>query len=544
MAGAAARGTLGLVLENLNSPGAVLLYSGAISATPASLATQPTGSTGMRLFVVVQGNTSTGTVALAGTAPGGGAANETTPTLPAQPAGQPVATAEAEYLTASVFASVSASGVTMTFAQNTGTIKIYGIQAAKYLIPCETEITEQFKYFSPKEARGLLDKDTHIEQLLKEVAIGKIDQSLYPEDSLYIGYMGVSQSPAVVTIPATPTVLKASALVSGGPFSLTTQPLSPGEVMVITITGSSAVGTIAFAGVNQYGQAATETITANAGGSNGNGTYYSSTVYSAVNASGVSFTGLTGGSCAISGVYGWQYTFTPDLLALYSAALEWYTGTDSLGVPYGFLEEVGIDFGVDKEVKVALKGAAQDILAIGDRTRTAITASQAVALGQPLDAPMVGWNTLLFADALSGTPQTTAYNDVIDGKIAVKVPQKRIWTATNSQLFNRLYRNQREATMELTIDFVNEAQYETFRTNAKEFWALQFQGAYIGSIGGTVYAKSWTWVFPARYEKFARDASKMDAVEAKLSLRAEYEPGVGYSHKLVVVCQQPPSYTS
>ncbi len=544
MAGAAARGTLGLVLENINNPGVVLLYSGAISATPASLTTQPSGSTGMRLYIIVQGNTSTGTVAIAGKDINANSISETTPTIAVQPAGQPVAVADFEYLTADVFGSVNASGVTMTFTNNVGTIAIYGVQAAKFLIPCESEIGEDFKYFSPKEARGLLDKDTHIRQLLKEVPLSKIDQALYPEDSLYIGYMGVSQSPVVTTIPATPTALKASAAVSTGPFSLTTQPLSPGQVLIFVVTASTAVGTIAITGVNQYGQAVSETITAAAGGTNGNGTYYSSNVYSAVNASGVAFTGLTSGSCAITGVYGWQYVFTPDLLSLYSAAFEWYTGTDSIGVPWGFLEEIDVDFGVDKEVKVALKGAAQNFLPIGDRTRTSINASQVTALGQPLDSPMVGWNTLLFADALSGTPQTTAYNDVIDGKVMIKVPQKRIWTATNNQNFTRLYRNQREADLEMTIDFVNELQYENFRQNVKEFFAVQFQGTYIGSIGATVYSKSWSFIFPAKFAKFQRDASKMDAVEAKLSLKAEYEPSVGYSHKLVVINQQPPTYTA
>jgi hypothetical protein len=539
--GTSALGNLGLVLENLSSPGLQLLYSGAVSAS-FSLTTQPGGSTGMRLFVVVQGNTTSGTVSLAGLGVGGGSLNETTPTIAIQGAGQAVQVNDFEYVSVNVYASINTGGVTTTGLAN-ARISIYGIQGSKFLIPSIADIEEDYSYFSPKEARGLLDQDTQSLQLVKKVAISKVDQSLYPEDSLFIGYMGISSSPVVTTIPASPTSLKASAAVSGGPFSLTTQPSPPGMVLQFVVTGASATGTIVITGgTNQFGVTVSETINAN--GINGNGTYYSSNIYSAINGAIISFTGLTSGSCAINGIYAWQYAFTPDNNALYSAALSWFTGTDSLMVPWGFLTDIEVAFGVEKETTVSLKGGAQDFLPIGNRSTNPLSSQQTTVLGQPTDVPMIGWDTAVFIDAISGTPQTTAYSSVTDGKITMKVPQKPIYTATQSQDFQRLYRQQRSAEMELTIDFVSLDQYEAFRQNLKQYLAVQFFGAYVGAISGTLYSKSWAFIFPARYIKFKRDATKLENVTAQITAKALYDGNAGYSHKLIVTNQMPPTYTA
>lgn len=541
--GTSAKGTLGVVLESLTTPGLVLLYSGAVSAS-FSLTTQPSGSTGMRLLILVQGNTATGTVTVTGLNVAGGSINETTPTIALPPAGQNSTVTESEYVTQDVYASVNSNGVT-TSGLTGGIITIYGIQGAKYLIPCLADIEKDFKYFSPKEARGLLDEETSMQQLVIDGKISKIDQALYPEDSLFLAYMGISQSPTITTIPASPTSLKASAAVSGGPFSLTSQPLTPGQVLIFTVTGSSATGTITITnGTNQYGQTVSETITANGNGSNGNGTYYSANVYSAVPASGVAFTGLTSGSCAITGVFGWQYVFVPDGNALYSAAFEWYTGTDSTANPWGFLDEIDIDFSVEKETKVALKGGMQDKLPIGDRTTNPLSASRVTALGQPLDIPMIGWQTAVYIDAMSGTPGTTAYSSVIDGKVSIKVPQQPVYTATQTQRYARLYRKQRTAMLTAAIDFVSLDQYEQFRKNIQQYINFQFFGSYIGSTGGVVYNKSWSFIFPAQYSKFKVDASKLENVTADLEAKGIYSASAGFSHKCVIVCQQPPTVTS
>ncbi|GCE14201.1 Ig-like domain-containing protein [Tengunoibacter tsumagoiensis] len=540
--GTAAKGTLGLVLENINNPGPQLLYNGAVSAS-FSLTTQPSGSTGMRLYILVQGNTTTGTVTITGTGVGGGTPTETTPTIPIQAAGQAVQVNDYEYVSTNVYATVNANGITTTGLAN-AKIMIYGVQAAKYLIPCIADIEDPFGYFSPQEARGLLDRDTRSLQTIKKPTINKIDQALYPEASMFAAYAGVSNNPAVVSIPASPTSLKTSSAISGGPFSLTTQPTAPGMVLIFTVTSSSATGTIVVSGTNQWGVAVSETITAAAGGSNGNGTYYSTNVYSAVNASGVAFTGLTSGSCAITGVYGWQYTFTPDLNALYSACLEWYSGTDSNVIPQTYLTDLEFAFNVEKETSLSVKGGTWDVLPIGNRSTNPLSASLVSSLAQPQDLPMVGWQTAIYIDSLGGTPATTAYSSVVEGKVSIKVPQKPIYTATVTQNFNRLYRQQREVMLTAKIDFASLDQFEAYRTNLKQFLAFQFLGGYIGSVAGTIYSKSWTWIFPAQYVKFKRDATKLDNVQADLEAKGIYEISKGYSHQLVIVSQQPPNYTA
>jgi hypothetical protein len=496
----------------------------------------------MHLLIIVQGNTATGTVAVAGTTLSG-SSPETTPTIAIQPVGQNSLVTAFEYVTTAVWSAVNASGITCTGLTN-GSITIYGIQASKFLVPCIADIEKDFDYHVPKEARGLYDAETSLLQLINKSKISKIDQALYPEDSLFLGYMGVSQSPVVTTIPASATSLKTTTAVSSFPVSLTAQPTAPGMKLIFVVTGSSAVGTITVAGTNQFGIATSETITANGNGSNGNGTYYSANVYSAVNSNGLGATGLTSGSIATTGVYGWQYVFTPDLLALYSAAFEWYTGTDSHAIPWGFLDEFEMAQSVDKEVTVSFKGNAQDKLPIGDRTTNPLSASRVTALGQPTDLPMIGWQTLVYADALSGTPQTTAYSDLIDVKVAVKVPQKPIWTATTTQRYSRVYRQQRSIMVTATIDFVNLTRYENWRRNIKEFLAFQFQGAYIGSIAGTVYNKSYTWIVPAQYVKFKEDATKLENVTVQLEAKGIYEPSKGFSHSLTVINQSPPTYTA
>ena len=533
---------MGIVLESLTTPGLVTLLPPTAVAASLSLTTQPSGSTGMRLLIIVQGNTATGTVTVTGTAVSG-SSPETTPTIAIPPAGQNSLVTAFEYVTAATWSVVNASGVTTSGLTN-GTITIYGIQAAKYLIPCIADIEKDYKYFIPKEARGLFDAETSMQQTVIEAKISKIDQALYPEDSLFLGYMGISQSPTVTTIPSTPTVLKTATAVSGGPWGLTTQPTTPGMKLIFTVTASSATGSIAITGTDQYGMAATETVTCNGNGSNGNGTYYSAKVYSAVGSNGLAFTGLTSGSVAVSGVFGWQYVFVPDANALYSAAFEWYTGTDSHAVPWGHFTDIEVEFGVEKEVKVAFKGNCQDKLPIGDRTTNPLSTSRVTALGQPTDLPMIGWQTAIYVDALTGTPGTTAYSDVIDGKISIKVPQKSIWTSTVTQRFSRLYRQQRSVVATAQIDFVNLTRYEQWRKNIQEFLAFTLQGAYIGNVAGTIYNKSYQWIFPVQYAKFKEDATKLENVTAELECKGIYAPSAGYSHKLVVINQQAPVYTS
>jgi hypothetical protein len=513
----------------------------------------------MRLLIVVTGNSATGTITVTGKdfTQAQNAATETTPTIAVSGTASNPNPTGYEYVTTAIFSTVNASGVTVSGLTG-GSVKIYGIQAARFLLPAMLDAEEKFPMYSPQEQRGIMVRDTAIQQLIKQVDIAKLEQTFYPDNCLWLPYMLTGSAPTTATIPASPTALKVSTAVSGSPFSLTTQPntLGPGSILQFVVTGSSAVGTIVVAGTNIYGQAITETILAGVpGAANGNGTFYSQQVFASVNASGVSFTGLTSGSCAINGIIAESYTFTGDSTSntVYSAALEWYTGTDAITYPFFFLTDVTIEGGTEKETKLTGKGMAQDSLVIGNRTTTPLTASTAsVPIGtigafsnlwQPFDIGLAGWQVQFYIDALSGTAGTTAYNQVLDYKLSFKIPQKPSYPAVNWQRFQKVYRQQRETTMDLTIDFIDDVQYENFRQGfSKSFVQCVFTGPYLGATGGTAFFKQWTFTFLIKWTSIKRDVSQMEKVQAQLSGRAEYTPSVGYDYTIKVVNQIPPTY--
>lgn len=672
--GTSVLGRLGIVLESLANPGEqIILNTTAISALPASVTTQPnaiSGSSaysGARLLIVVQGNTASGTITVAGKdfSQAQNSVSETTPTFAAAgSASNPTGTSE--YTTIQTFDTINASGVTVSGLTG-GTVKIYAIDAVRFLLPAMADMEEKFPPHSPQEQRGLMSRDTAIEQLVKVVDISKIEQMFYPDNCTWLPFATTGASPFVIPLPSLATQIKAAAAVStapysiaagsqpnvigtasriqfvtsgnsatgtitvagtniagtaitealtipgsdgtfttnnsfatinssgitisgmtgaatvqvlalsgqvkasyavaGGATSLTTQPntIGPDSILMIVASGSSAVGTVVVAGTNRLGMAISETVQCGVpGAANGNGTFYTNQAFSTVNASGVSFTGLTSGSVIINAVPGFSGTWLagPSSTSnpggsdqLYSVTIEWYTGTDAVTLPFSFFTEATLEWGVEKETKWTAKGMAQDMLAIGNRATTPLTASTAgIGIGaiggfndywQPFDVGLAGWQVAVFIDALSGTPGTTAYNQVLDGKVTFKTPQKASYPAVNWQRFQKVYRQQRETDLELTIDFIDLVQYEQFRQNfVKQLVQLQFIGPYIGSTLSTVFYKQWAYTFAAKILEAKRDPSKMEKVEAKFKLKCEYSSLLGYDYKLVMQNQQPPIYNS
>jgi hypothetical protein len=517
----------------------------------------------MRLLIVVTGNSATGTITVTGKdfTQAQNAATETTPTIAVSGTASNPNPTGYEYVTSAIFSTVNASGVTVSGLTG-GSVKIYGIQAARFLLPAMLDAEEKFPMYSPQEQRGIMVRDTAIQQLIKQVDIAKLEQTFYPDNCLWLPYMLTGSAPTTANIATSvSSVLSLKvATATSGPFSLTTQPntLGPGMLLRFTVASSSAVGTITVAGTNVYGQSITETILAGVpGAANGNGTYYSQQVFASVSSNGVSFTGLTSGTCAVDGFFAESYTFTGDSTSntVYSSVLEWYTGTDAITYPFFFLTDVSIEGGTEKETKITGKGMAQDSLAIGNRTTTPLTASTAsVPIGtigafsnlwQPFDIGLAGWQTAWYIDALSGTAGTTSYPVVLDWKLDFKIPQKPSYPAVNWQRFQKVYRQQRETTMDLTIDFADELQYEQFRQNFnRQLVQVQFIGPYVGSTTSPVAAvyKQWTFTFHMRWTSIKRDTSGMEKVTAKISGRAEYSTALGYDYTIKVVNQIPPTY--
>jgi hypothetical protein len=71
-------------------------------------------------------------------------------------------------------------------------------------------------------------------------------------------------------------------------------------------------------------------------------------------------------------------------------------------------------------------------------------------------------------------------------------------------------------------------------------------GQYVGTTGGTVYYKGWTWTLPVKYEDAygqEGDPAKGNTF-AKPKLRCEYDSGIGASYQLVIITQNPPTYNA
>lgn len=542
----AAKGQINICLEPIDNRGMQPLLTNAAAAASMSLTTQPVTSSvqGARLVVWVMSAPTSGTVptiTIAGKDINGNSITEGPVNVAlANPAAQSAVVGKWEYVTTKLFASVDASGITTTGLVGTGaTVTVQSAQGAKFLVPGVLKAKKELKKISPQEHRNLLDKDTHRVQTTNVCTLDELKQVLYPENSLFVAYMITGSVPTVTSIPATPTVKLAATAVSGSPLSLTTQPVSPGEKLILTVASSTATGSIQISGTDNYGNTVSETITCAQGGTNGNGTYYSSNVYSAVAASGITTTGLTTGTLAISGVFGWQYVFLPGD-RVYSASIEAFTGVDSFVLPWTMLNEADFDWSMEKELGLSVKGICQDRLVIGDRTTAYLNTNRITALGQPFDLPMVGWQSLVYIDTTAGAVPTIAYGDLLEGKINIKSPQKPNWTATNSQNYNRVNRGQREVAFDGKIDLTNVLQWEQWRQNILQYLTFQFLGQAIG--GGN--NKMWQFTFPCAWDDFEIDSEpSKEHVEASVKTTPQYDANLGGSYKLTIINQQAPTYT-
>lgn len=539
--GSTARGLLAIYMEPTAAPGRqTLLPETAISGT-MSLTTQPNATTAqalMYLHIVVKGATASGTVAIAGKkADGVTSVSETSTTLAAATATQP----NSEYCTTVTYNTVNASGITVTGLTG-GTITIYGIYAATKLVPANFNVVEKFDNFSANDHRGILWKDIRVQQLNKRVSLDKFDQALYPDTSLWWAFCNFGSTPTTTLIASagsTPDVLKAITAVSGSPLSLTTQPLAPGQLLQFVVTSAAASGTIAISGTNQYGVATTETIAAS-----GNGTYYSQNVYSAVASGGINVTGLTSGSVAIGGFFATKWTFTMPADPISTIACAIFTGTDSAVYPFGIIDSGVFSMDVEKEIGVTCKMVTQDRVAIGNRATNPQSTNLLPTYGQPTDYPMAGWAALSYIDALSGTPGTTQYLDLLSVKLNIDTGAKPTYTGANQQLYSRFYREPASMKFEAIVDFLNQIEYENFRQLLKRLFVFKFQESnrYIGSSSNVPQYKYWQFTIPAKYEAFDLDRSK-EKVTAKMSGVAEYSESLGYAAKLDVVNQMPPDYS-
>lgn len=525
-----ARGVVAIVLEAAGGE-QTLLAPTAVSSTITGLSA-PSGSTGMRLHIKLVAWTTSGTLTINGT---GSPNNSETVNVPA-PTTQQTQSAQLaswEYVSTNAYTALTNITTTGSFG---GLITVFGIQAGKYQLPSVMKSNRKPKVYSPNEHNSFIERDKKILHLTNETAIEEVKQDIYGDISLWWPYMLLGAPVTTASIPATPTSLFAATALSATQ-NLTTQPTSPGMKLIITITSFTVAGTLTINGT-YYGVTTSETMSIGAAG-----TYYSSNVYSAVSSITNATTAAT---MAVTGVFGWSLTFNSSGTQ-YSAAIEWFDGVGSWTHPFSFATDGSFDIKVQTEATLTMKGKAQDKLPIGDRSTTALAGvNRITSLGTNLaDLPIVGWQTNLYLDAITGTPLTTLYNGIVQElKVDLKVPNTEEFTFSNSQNFSRVYAGKRECTADLSLLFLDYSQWEQFRQNLKQYLAVQFLGQYIGTTGGTNYSKSWTWTLPIRSDgtfDVTSDPSK-PPVTAKAQFRSEYDSGIAAGYQLVVITQMPPVY--
>jgi len=535
-------GILAIALESTTNQGRQLLLAETTVSATMSATTQPiavsSASSHMHLHIIIKGATASGTVTIAGKkSDGTTAVTETTPTIAVATSTQP----STHYCTQATYNSINSSGITTTGLTG-ATITVYGILQATKLVPVTYDPKQAFDPFNPNDHRGINYHAIRWTQLNKKVTFDKFESAMYPETDTFLGFTLFNSSPTTATVPGTPDALKTTTAVSGTPLSLTTQPTAPGELLQLVVTGTAVYGTITITGTNQYGQAITEVVTCVGGA----GTFYTQNVFASVGSGGIAITGLTSGSLAVNGFFGTKWTYLlSGTQTLQTLCIGAFSGTETALYPFSFFESAELDMDVMKEIKVSAKIAAQDAVIVGNRSTSPMNTSRLPSLGQPFDGPVVGWNTLIYIDSLSGTAFTTAYNDLLTCKIKVATGQKPVYTATNSQLFNRVYVEGKstDLTIDATVDFTDSVQYELFRQNVKQLVGIKFQSPYyIGNSSGPLF-KYWQFTLPLKYEMFDLDRSK-EKVEAKIAGIAEYEPSLGYAAKLEILNQIPPNYAT
>lgn len=532
----AAKGVVNLALETLNSPGIQqILAPTAISATMTGFSALPTNTSGGRFYIHITNWSVSGSVTINGT--GTPASTETyniaAPTLQQTQSAQ---------LTSNDFVSVNAyTAITnLTTTGLTGAIvQVWYIYAGKFAVPSILKSNKKPKVYSPNEHNSFIERDKKIVLLTNEATIDELKQDIYGDLSLWWPYMMMGAPSTTATIPATPTSIVASTPVTAGsPATFSpTAPTAPGMRLIIVVSSYTVSGTLTITGTVNGITGVSEVINITA-----NGTLYSANVYSAISSMANASYSAT---VVITGVFGWQLTFLSSGQK-YSANLEWFDGAGSWVHPFAYFTEGDFDIKVQTEATLTAKGKCQDKLPIGDRTTTPLQGTNRIAtIGQNLnDLPMVGWQTAVYMDAITGSPLTTSFADVQELKVSLKTPDEEHFTFVNFPIFNRVYSGKRECLVDATLFFIDFLQWEQFRQNLKQYLSFQFLGQYIGTSAGTAYYKSWTWTLPIRTDgqfDVTSDPSKAP-VTAKAMWRAEYDSVIGGAYKLVVVTSLPPTY--
>ncbi len=526
----AAKGVVSVVVEATSGEQSLLVPT-AISSTMTGIS-NPTGSTGCKIHLILKYWTASGTLTILGT----GTPNNTETITVAAPTAQQLQSAQAfDYVSTNNYTTIT--NITTTGCTN-GMLEVRGDSAGKFNIPV-TKFSAKLKKpkYSPKEYTGLMAADVRLIDTLAEVPIDAFDSDFYGDLSLYWVYAMLG-SPSWATLPASPLSIVAAATIVAS-MTLANQPTAPRMRLIYTVTGITGSPSVTITGTS-YGKTVTETFAPTA-----NGTYYSANLYSALTSIGGTTNGTT---LAVTGVFGWLGTVNGEATRQ-TLCEEFFDGVGSWIYPYSYFTDGEMTISTKDVAKLTLKGEAHSKLAIGDRTTTPLSGTnRTTPLGVPLsDLPIGGWQTQIYLDDIFGTAGTTVNLDLEgDIKIALKCPVDKHYTWNNTQAFTRLKEGKRECMVDVSKDVIDIIQHEYYRQNFSQYLVAKLIGEYIGTTGGVQYSKGWIWTLPVQYDgEYGDEADPVKgAVTAKPKLRTRYDAGLGTSYQLQICTTTPPNYNS
>lgn len=495
------KGYSGLAIENTTGI-QQLLTTTAISSLPAGLTSSTAltaATTGMHMFIRVWNHTATGTVTVAGTAPGTSAAvTETSTTLNIVESNGMYA----DYTTSTVYGTVTAStGVSCTGLTG-GSITIYGVQAAKRMILGQFKLIDKRGEYTAMTQRNTF-AESHVPSLpMTSDPEWEWEGAFWPDNTSWLLYGGMSSAPTTTSVPNSPlSILASTPITTSGTASAASQPTAPGMILACTIAGGpSSSQSITVTGTNLWGQTITETIVT----TKANGTYYSLNAFASIASNGIAYGAFGAGTLVIGGYLIWTQAISPisDTLSTYAACQ--YDGIGSYVAPYLVMDEWAIEGDMKGEIKLTAKGKCQVICPVGnDATFT----SQVPTLSQPLDEAITGWRTTAFIDNISGTAGTIQQLDVMSFKIACGLKYKTEHTSASNPVaywFTKADRGRRQIEVELKLYMNDQATYQEykryFKQRQKRLIQLNIQGLNSVTNGGTAYYPGWlinmaaTWI--------------------------------------------------
>ncbi len=531
----AAKGSTNIAIEAVSGE-TITMAATPIAATMSTGITQPSGgSVGSRQRLILFGWTAGGTLTINGTGIPGNTEVVTVPAPTPQQLQSPQL-ATFEYESVNLYTVLTNFQASAPLVTGGGVLVVKQCQGGKFNIP-DTAFKSGRKVpsFSPNEHSGLMARDKKLIDTINDPGIDTWDSAFYGDLSLYWVYL-MAGSPTWATLPAAPLSIVASATITAS-MTIANQPTAPGMKLIILASTWASGAAITINGTS-YGSPATEVVTMGA-----NGTYYSANVYSAITSIGGTTNATT---LVITGVFGWLGTATSESVRQ-TAVVEHFDGSASWVHPFAYTTDGEMTISNKAEVKLSLKGGAQDKIPIGDRTTNPLNTSRIASIGAPLaDLPVAGWQTQVACDPITGTAGATTFADADEEiKIAIKAGVEPHWTFVNSQNYSRAYPQKPEVMVDTTYDIVNLLQFEQYRQNLKQYLVAQIIGEYIGTSAGTLYYKGWKWTLPVRYEDYGQEGDPGKGnVFAKPKLRTEYDPLIGGSYKLEIITRNPPTYAS